>query len=426
MRAVPKKTQEHQGADRPEAARTPTFEHILDLEKIPSDYRSGYKKALALDPEMASNYVAHSWVGDPLADEVIKELNTLPQGEMHRLIKIAIDDPEDNALRDAPQPLLDLVEEWASPPDWVDQSDFRASTRMFHRESRTVLLAFVCGVLIEGFTTNIAKSFVITGRVRDAGVRRLMQNNRHMIEMYLPGGLERYGDGLKLSVRIRLAHAQVRYLFDNSDNSSDWDTPAWGVPISAAHTGFAITAFSARLLKHMKRLGAVYNDEEAKSFMDVWRYTGYLMGIPDTILFRNEKEALKLYDVGLMCEPDAPDESIMMANALVQSAPLVAGATDPETRRELAKQVFTIARALLGNELSDKLMFPKNKKFAGLLFQYRMQARYNRKMSRYFPKLATVSDLDRFSEMLSVSVYDDEGISYRLPDHVYSEESSKW
>ena len=422
MRTISNNTQDHQGADQPAAAPNPDLEKILDLEKIPFDYRSGYKKALALDPKMASNYVAHAWVGDPLGDELIKQLNTLPQGEMHRLIKIAIDDPENNALRDAPQLLLDLVEEWASPPDWVDQSGFRASNRMFHRESRTVLLAFVCGVLIEGFTTNIAKSFVITGRVRDSGVRRLMQNNRHMVEMYLPGGLERYGDGWKLSARIRLAHAQVRYLLNNSP---DWHTPAWGVPISAAHTGFAVTAFSARLLKHMKRLGAVYNEEEAKSFMDVWRYSGHLMGIPDTILFRDEKEALKLYDVGLMCEPDIPDESIMMANSLVQSAPLIAGATDPKARRDLAKLVFMIARALLGNEQADELMFPKNKRY-GILFQSRMQARYNRIMNRCLPRLATVSDIDRFSGMLGVSVYDEGGISYRLPDHVYSEESSKW
>ena len=422
MRTVSDDTQKHQAGDQPAVPPNPDLEQILDLEKIPSDYRPGYKKALTLDPAMASNYVAHSWVGDPLGDELIKQLNTLPQGEMYRLIKVAIDDPEDKVLRDAPQLLLDLVEEWASPPDWVDQSDFSASTRMFHRESRTILLAFVCGVLIEGFTTNIAKSFVITGRVRDSGVRRLMQNNRHMIEIYLPGGLERYGDGWKLSARIRLAHAQVRYLLDNS---ADWDTPAWGIPISAAHTGFALTAFSARLLNHMKRLGAVYNDEEAKSFMDVWRYSGHLMGIPDTILFRDEKEALKLYDVGLMCEPDTPDESIMMANSLVQSAPLIAGVTDPQARRDLAKLAFRIARALLGNELADELMFPKNTRH-GILFQYRMQARYNRKMNRYFPKLATVNDLDRFSGMLDVSVYDDEGITYRLPDHAYSEESSAW
>ena len=50
-----------------------------------------------------------------------------------------------------------------------------------------VLVGFVAGVLIEGFTTNIAKSFFITGRVRDQGIRRLKQNNRHMMDIFLPG-----------------------------------------------------------------------------------------------------------------------------------------------------------------------------------------------------------------------------------------------
>ena len=73
---------------------------------------------------------------------------------------------------------------------------------MFHRNSKLVLAAFVTGVLIEGFTTNIAKSFFTTGRVRDSGVRRLQNNNRHMMDIFLPGGLDRDGDGWKLSVRI--------------------------------------------------------------------------------------------------------------------------------------------------------------------------------------------------------------------------------
>ena len=65
MNTISNSTQEHQGADQPAEAPNPDLEQILDLEKIPSDYRPGYKKALALDPKMASNYVAHAWVGDP-------------------------------------------------------------------------------------------------------------------------------------------------------------------------------------------------------------------------------------------------------------------------------------------------------------------------------------------------------------------------
>ena len=104
------------------------------------------------------------------------------------------------------------------------------------------------------------------------------QNNRHMMEIFLPGGLYRDGDGWKLSVRIRIVHARLRHLLSNSE---EWNTEAWGAPISAAHLGYAISAFSARLLKHMKTLGATYNDEEYASFMAIWRYSGKLMGIPE-------------------------------------------------------------------------------------------------------------------------------------------------
>ena len=55
----------------------------------------------------------------------------------------------------------------------------------------------------------------------------------------------------------------------------------------------------------MKTLGAKYNDAEYASFMDVWRYSGYLMGIPETILFHDATDALKLYDVGIVCEPSS-------------------------------------------------------------------------------------------------------------------------
>ena len=77
-------------------------------------------------------------------------------------------------------------------------------------------------------------------------------------------------------------------------------------------------------------LGAEYNDEEYASFMAVWRYSGHLMGIPQTILFHDAEEALKLYDVGLICEPIYQTESVVMAHSLVNSAPLIAGMAEPQ------------------------------------------------------------------------------------------------
>ena len=275
--------------------------------KIPTDYMPGYEKARAIAPDIADKYIAHTHVGDPLGEEMTDDLSKFNPEEASILIQNAMDNEGEEALRDAPASLRKFFKEAEAVPEWLDYSTFAPAVRMFHRNSQVILAAFVAGVLIEGFTTNIAKSFFITGRVRDQGVRRLGQNNRHMMEIFLPGGLYRDGDGWKLSVRIRIVHAQLRHLLSRSE---EWDTEAWGAPISAAHLGSAISAFSARLLKHMKTLGAQYNDEEYDSFMAVWRYSGYLMGIPETILFRDADEALRLWEIALTCEPDSPSESV--------------------------------------------------------------------------------------------------------------------
>ncbi len=394
--------------------------------KIPSDNLPGYEKALAVMPEVAKNYVAHTYVGDPAGDEMMAELSQFGHAELREHIQAGMDQDED-ALKKAPAIVREFFD-GVTEPEWLDKSKFAPGIRMFHRNSKVILASFVAGVLIEGFMTNISKSFFTTGRVRDQGVRRLQQNNRHLVESFIPGGLDRSGDGWKLSVRIRLIHAQVRRLLKESD---EWDVDAWGLPLNAAHLGFALTAFSARLLKHMKRLGASYTKEESASFMAVWRYVGYLMGIPETILIRDESEALKLFEIGMICEPDPGMESISMANSLVNSAPLLAEMTDPEARRAFSKYIYGVSRAVIGDKLADQLKYPKTSTL-GVLLWFRIQQRYERLMRnatlRKLPLLSRIdrSMYDQFSGLLVVSAFDEAGISYAVPDHVYNEQSSKW
>ncbi len=175
----------------------------------------------------------------------------------------------------------------------------------------------------------------------------------------------------------------------------------------------------------MKTLGADYSDEEYASFMAVWRYSGYLMGIPETILFHDADEALKLYDVGLMCEPDAPMESVVMAHSLVNSAPLIAGRTEPEDRRQLAQYVYRVSRGLIGKETAQSLMYPPVSCF-GVIWWFKIQQRYGHILGKLFPRRRQNSNFTRFTSLLDTSLFDDEGIRYTLPDHVYAEESTKW
>ncbi len=394
----------------------------FDPMNIPSAYVSGYERARARDPDLATTYIEHTMIGDPTADAVVKQLASLPPRQVGRFIQAGMDQERGESFRNAPPALREFFDGLESPPDWLNLDAFEPGVRMFHRNTRAVLAGMVGGTLVEGFSTNISKSFFISGRLRDQGVRRLKQNNRHMLEIFVPQGLERFGDGWKLSVRIRLIHAQLRSLMANSD---DWQLATWGTPISSAHLGFAITAFSARLLQHMQNLGASYNDEEAESFVQVWRYSGYLMGIPESILFRDTAEALKLFDIGRLCEPPLEFESTVMAHSLINSAPLLAGVTETNARRSLAKYLYGISRALIGNDLADRLNFPRSSTF-GVLGWFRLQARTHRRMMKMFPKRIQNSNFANFTSMLDASMFDDEGITYRMPDHVYAEESSRW
>jgi len=389
---------------------------------IPTDYRTGYEKARQLAPETAAKYVAHTLIGDPLADAMMEDLAGVSRQEQALLFQAVLHEQDRDFLTDAPSSAKEFFEDIETVPDWVDFDSFLPGIRMFHRNSHLILGAFVGGTLVEGFATNISKAFFISGRVRDQGVRRLRQNNRHMIEIFMPDGLTRDGDGWKLSVRIRLVHAQLRRLLGNSD---DWDREAWGLPISSAHLGYAITSFSARLLDHMKQLGAKYSDAERESFMSIWRYAGHVMGIPSSILFRDEEDARHLRQVSSMCEPPPSPESIAMANALVNSAPLVIGVTDPSERRKLAGYVFKVSRGLIGDTLADQLKYPSDPTIE-TLFIFRMKERLKGLLAKLGRRSTEDSNLKRFASLLEASVLEETGISYRLPDHVYSEESSQW
>ena len=384
----------------------------------PSAYLPGYEKARVLDPEGASNYITHTHIGDPVMDAVVEELAQLPQQQIHRFVQAGMQEDYDG-LRNAPQLLRDFFIAAPQPdPDWLDRNAFDPGIRAFQRNATLVLSGFVTGVLVDGFATLISKSFVQTGRIFDNGVWRLRRNNRHQMEIFWPGGLERQGDGWKLSVRIRIVHAQVRRLLGQT---AEWEHDAWGVPISAANLGYAVACFAARAVKHSESLGARYSKEERASFHDVWRYAGYLMGIPETILFTDESHALQIYRIGSICEPPPTQEAIIMTNALINSAPLVAGIEDSEERKKLVRSViYPVARALVGNELADQLKFPANRlPFA--LFWFRLDQRIQKLKARLRGE-----HLKNFSGLLTASAYEDTGLTYHLPDHAHSEESSKW
>lgn len=387
---------------------------------VPTAYAAGYRRAAKEAPELAAAYIRHTTIGDPLADAVSADLALLPPKLVHPLLAKALQEPHDLPV-DAPESLRHFIAEALKVPDWYDEDIAIVASRAFLRNSDTVLAALVGGSIVEGFATLISKSFRIRGRVTESGVRRLKQNGLQLIEQYLPGGMSPLGDGWKLTLRVRLVHAQSRLLIKGSD---EWNQERYGLPISAATMLLAGSSFSGRLMEHVTTLGGDFSREEREAYVHVWRYTGLLIGIPEEVLFRDMASAVRAFEVGRLCEPPPDEDAIIMANSIINSAPLVIGINDVAARRKLAGYAYQISRELIGDDLAGAFLFPRSRRRAVPVL--RIQNRIKRLVGRVVPRWRKTKDLERFKALIDFVNLGRLEHSYSLPATLYDEDSPDW
>ena len=115
--------------------------------------------------------------------------------------------------------------------------------------------------------------------------------------------------------------------------SGEWDESVYGVPLSSAHLGLASSVFCAMLLRDVERLGAGMIPEARAGSMHIWRYPAVLSGVPDAILFGDEADAHEICRIRAACEPEPGEPAIVMANSLLNVAPVVSGSRSGATGR---------------------------------------------------------------------------------------------
>ena len=126
-----------------------------------------------------------------------------------------------------------------------------------------------------------------------------------------------------------------------------------------------------------------------------------------------------------MCEPPADEDAIIMANSIVNSAPVIIGVSEPAQRRKLARVVTQASRELIGDRLADELKFPHGrlKRELPLL---RLRNFGDRLLRRVAPPLAAYRSRARFWNLLDVSNLGEHEHMYSLPTSVFEEDSREW
>ena len=184
----------------------------------------------------------------------------------------------------------------------------------------------------------------------------------------------------------------------------------------------SLFTFSIRQFEHACAMGSHITQEQKESILRIWRYAGYLLGVPESILFTNEEEARRLYEIGHMCEPPPDEDSSNVANTVFKAIPAMSGLTDEREIKSLQMYTYRLSRALIGNELADQNGYPRTLRIRSLVLAYY-------RVRSLLIKYATGSHLSQqqeFSQLFDAAQYDREGISYRLPDHVRASQQSPW
>lgn len=299
---------------------------------------------------------------DPLADAAVEALARLSPGKGRRMVEIALARGI-NAAPDSPAALKALFDALDAVPVWVDWEQMDLGGSAFRRCGIMGSLVLACHSLPLAYCSPAgSKPLIFSGGLVQRAARRLSETGRFVLETCMPGGLRRFSEGFKITVLVRLMHAQVRRLLWTSGR---WDATAWGEPINQADMAATNLLLSVVALSGLTRLGFHFSRNEREGFMQLWRYSAYLSGIESDLLCATEAEGLRLWDLIQTTQGEPDEDSRGLARALMESgidsATFGGTAGRQEGRREwLIRFCYGLSRSLIGKKPADGLHYPRS------------------------------------------------------------------
>ncbi|MCA9580774.1 MAG: DUF2236 domain-containing protein [Myxococcales bacterium] len=311
--------------------------------------------------------------GDPVADSVVDAMFALPKEERGRTmaaIQHILDHQEvpadvHSSMRG---PLQDYLDAIVDVPDWVDWDSIERGGDVMARSGVAGMITLFSNSLAGSYLSpSGVQPLMKTGDLLDATPRRLAETMCFVHGTCTPGSMRPGGEAWKTTARVRLIHAQVR---GGMKRAPDFDPSFHGLPINQTEMAGTNSAFSTIFLDGMRRLGFHYTDEEAQAVMDLWRYSGHVIGVDKKLLPKTEDEGRRLAAaiIGTQAAPNEDSKalihSLMQVSLLPQTAPAggraMQGIWELATQSSWQKLNQATTRFFLGSHYADLLEIPKS------------------------------------------------------------------
>lgn len=300
---------------------------------------------------------------DELGDAVVNDTYLkLPFHEANTLVK----NYSENKLlpeHEAPESIKRLFSQLQTVPDWWDKELGNVGARLCMRSGTNALIVLRDFTLMGGYDyAYLGKPLIFTGALKKGAVKRLKDTLEFWVQVTRENALHINSEAYQLIVRTRLMHSYSRLSILNK--AKNWDKTTWGKPINTWDMIATYTGFSLIFMQGLQKLGLQISAEEERGVFHLWKYIGFLLGIPEKYLPENRKHAVEILYLWSSMQAEGDQDSIHLAKGLLNEN-LVNTIYKRTIQRQLLLQLHTaMNHFLLDENINQRLQIPKPAFFA--------------------------------------------------------------
>lgn len=325
------------------------------------------------DFEKFSAYFYHV---DELGDQVVKDVYFVKKfHEASREIEGYIR----NGVTEAdqlPDSVKKLFAQTQTVPDWLDYNLLKSGAELCMRSNLDSLISLRDYCLMGGYDYSyLNKPLTATEALKKGAVKRLSETLDFWVNATRYNALELHAKGYEFAIKTRLIHSYARLSIKK--HYKQWDTENWGKPINSWDMMATYIGFSLVFLHSLQKLGNTFSIEEEQGIFHLWKYVGYLLGIPEQILPDNKKQATEYFYLWTSVQPPSDKDSILLAHSLLDESlenPILKFKFQRKNLRYLHICCTwfllddEVCKRLQIPDVSNKNLFPKTKIFINTIY----------------------------------------------------------
>lgn len=287
-----------------------------------------------------------------------------------------------SANEDIPESIKKMFLQTQTIPDWLNYDLLKSGAELCMRANLDSLISLRDYCLIGGYDfAYLNKPLIATEALKKGAVKRLSETLDFWVNVTRYNALELHKKGYEFAIKTRLIHSYARLSIRK--HYKGWDTENWGEPINSWDMMATYIGFSLVFLHSLHKLGNTFSVEEEQGIFHLWKYVGYLLGIPEKLLPDNKKQATELFYIWTSIQPPADKDSVLLAHSLLNESlenPILKYSFQ---RRNLRYLHISCTWFLLDDEVCKRLQIPEvSNRNAFPLTKRFMNKIYNKVVSR--------------------------------------------